>query len=101
VKLFHVTGQRNRRSIGKSGLDPQRSQGREQAVWLVSRSLVAWALAHTAAKPGRGTVQQLVVYECQISRAQLRRYRRGIWRCYRTVRPSGWAPNSEYTQAYP
>ena len=47
----------------------------------------ASALAHTAAKPGRGPIEDLIVYRVEIARSKLRRYRRGIWRTFETVRP--------------
>ena len=72
-----------------------------RAVWMVARSAIPWALAHTAAKPGRGGVNDLVVYRCEVPRRKLRRYRRGIWRCYETVRPAACEPSSIYTTTYP
>jgi len=102
MRLYHVTNRCNQASIDATGLDPAKaSHGVEKAVWLVSRSVVPWALAHTAAKPGRGGVADLVVYSVDVPRRDLKRFRRGVWRCYRTVRPVGVTGSAEYTDSYP
>ena len=101
MTLYHIASRTNCPSIDATGLDPQRAVNKERAVWLVTRSNVAWALAHTAAKPGRGGVNDLVVYTCQVPRRKLRRYRKGIWRCYETVRPVACTGSETYTQSYP
>ena len=59
------------------------------------------ALAHTAAKPGRGPIEDLIVYRVEIARSKLRRYRRGIWRTFETVRPISVESARVYTDSYP
>lgn len=101
MTLYHVTSRTNRGSIAIEGLDPRYATHGRRAVWLVARSNVAWALAHTAAKPGRGRVADLVVYRCEVPRSALTRFRRGIWWSTRVVRPVCVEPSSVYTDAYP
>jgi hypothetical protein len=101
MTLYHVTSKVNMASIDATGLDPSKATHGEKAVWLVSRSNISWALGHTAAKPGRGAIGELVVYRCEVSRRSLRRFRRGIWRSYSTVRPVAVTGSSEYTDNYP
>ena len=99
--LYHVTHRRNIASIDTRGLLPAKSTGKEQAVWLVSRSLVPWALGHTAAKRGRGPITKLVVYRCEVARSKVRRFARGTWRCFEVVKPTGMEPSSAWTDTYP
>ncbi len=100
-RLYHVSSQANCESIDRDGLDPARATHGEKAVWLVSRSNVIWALAHTAAKPGRGAIETLVVYSVSVPRAKLRRFRRGIYRTYSTVVPTSVERSGVYTDSYP
>lgn len=101
MTLYHVTSAANMVSIDATGLDPAKATHGEKAVWLVSQSMVHWALGHTAAKPGRGGVNDLVVYRCEVSRRALRRFHRGIWRSYSVVRPVSVTRSETYTQSYP
>jgi hypothetical protein len=101
VILFHVTHRRHMKGIDKNGLLPEKAAGKEKAVWLVTRTFVCWALAHTANKPGRGPINKLVVYRCELKRPQVRRYRRGLYRCFEVVRPIGIEPVSAFTDTYP
>ncbi len=102
MRLYHVTSRSNQESIDATGLDPAKAcHGVEKAVWLVSQSVVPWAIAHTAAKPGRGGVADLVVYTVDVPRVDLKRFRRGIWRCYRVVRPVDVTGSATFTDSYP
>ena len=102
MRLYHVTSAKNQASIDATGLDPQRAQhGVEKAVWLVTRSTVVWALAHTAAKPGRGAIGDLVVYTVDVPRRDLKRFRRGIWRSYKVVQPVSVTGSATFTDTYP
>jgi hypothetical protein len=88
-------------SIDKHGLLPERATGKEKATWLVTRSQVVWATAHTATKPDKAPIDRLVVYRVEVSRAKVRRFRRGIWRSFEPLRPVGCEPASAYTLSYP
>ena len=99
--LYHITPRRNMAIIDKYGLLPERATGKEKAVWLVTRTLIPWGLAHTATKPGKGPITRLVVYRVEVSRAQLRRRCRGLWRAFERLWPVGCEPASVYTLAYP
>lgn len=101
MTLYHVASRRNVASIDRDGLLPELAVNKEKAVWLVSRSNVTWALAHTAAKPGRGAIGDLVVYECWVGRKSVRRYHRGIWRSFDVVRPVSMVGSAAYTDSYP
>src|SRR5262249_55555921 len=80
--LYHITPRRNMTSIDKHGLLPERATGKEKAVWLVTRTLIPWGLAHTATKPGKAPITRLVVYQVEVSRAKVRRRCRGLWRSF-------------------
>jgi hypothetical protein len=101
MTLFHVTHSRNQDSIERRGLLPEKSTGKEKAVWLLTKSLIWWALMHTVMKPGRGPLTKLVVYRCEIPRNKLRRYGKGTWRCFETVRPGSMLPATVYAMNYP
>jgi hypothetical protein len=101
MTLFHVTRTRNRESIDRLGLLPEKSTGKEKAVWMVTKSLIWWAILHTVQKPGRGSIDKLIVYKCVIPRNKLRRFGRGTWRCYETVRPVSLLPAAAYAMNYP
>jgi hypothetical protein len=101
MTLFHVTPARNRRSIDRLGLLPEKAVGKEKAVWMVTRSLIWWALMHTVMKPGRGPLTKLVVYRCEVPRNKLRRFGKGTWRCYEKVRPVSMLPATAYAASYP
>src|SRR5262245_35254248 len=98
--LYHVTNRRNVASIDKDGLLPEKSVGKEKSVWLVTRSLIWWAFWHTCNKPGRGPLSKLVVYRCEVPRGKLRRYGKGIWRCFETVRTVSMLPATAYAANY-
>jgi hypothetical protein len=99
--FYHVTHRRNCASIDKLGLLPERATGKERAVWLVTKSLIIWALMHTALKKGRGPLPQLVVYKVELPRSKVRRFSKGLYRTFDVVRPIGVEPASTYTNAYP
>jgi hypothetical protein len=63
--------------------------------------MIPWGLAHTATKPGKGPITKLVVFRVETTRAKVRRFRRGIWRSFETLQPTGYEPASAYTLAYP
>jgi hypothetical protein len=101
MTLFHVIHDRNRDSIDRHGLLPDKAVGKEKAVWMVTRSLIWWALMHTVMKPGRGPLTKLVVYRCEVPRNKLRRFGKGTWRCFETVRPVSVLPATAYAMNYP
>jgi hypothetical protein len=101
MTLYHVTHIRNRESIDRRGLLPEKSTGRELSVWMVTKSLIWWAIIHTVQKPGRGPIDKLIVYKCEVPRNKLRRYGKRTWRCFETVRPVSVVPAMAYAMNYP
>jgi hypothetical protein len=88
-------------SIGKYGLLPERAVGKEKCVWLCTRTMIPWALAHTATRPGKAPIPKLVVFQVEVSRAQVRRHRRGIWRAFDRHWPVDCEPAITFTLPYP
>jgi hypothetical protein len=78
--------------IDRHGLLPEKMVGKEMAAWMVTRSLIWWAPMHTEMSAGRGPLPKLVVYRCEVPRNELRRYGKGTWRCFETVRPVSVLP---------
>jgi hypothetical protein len=101
LTLFHISPARNRPSIDRKGLLPEKATGKERSVWLVTRTMIPWALAHTATKTGKGPITRLAVYRVEVSRAQIRRFRRGIWRSFEPLRTVGCEPAIAFTPTYP
>jgi hypothetical protein len=101
LTLFHISPARYRRSIDRSGLLPEKATGKEQSVWLVTRTMIPWALAHTATKRGKAAIPKLLVYRVETTRAKVRRFRRGIWRAFEPLQRIGCKPASAYTPPYP
>ena len=99
--LYHVTPRRNCPSIDRNGLLPEKSQGRERCIWLCTRTMIPWALAHLARKPGKGSIPTFMVYRVEVSRARVRRRRRGIWTTFERLWPNGCEPASCYTLSRP
>jgi hypothetical protein len=83
--LFHVSPSRNLRSIGRFGLLPALARGALKAVWLGSRSRLAWAIAHVRE---RHSVADVVVFRVVVPRSALVRRRRGVWSTASVVLPS-------------
>lgn len=79
--LYHVTRRDLLPSILTRGLDPECSRGILKSVWGVTASRVAWAIVHVLSKPhNRGVLaSEFVVIRFDVSRKQLRRYRRAVW----------------------
>ena len=46
MKLYHATPKRNLDRIQATGLDPNRSTGKEAVVWLHTQSRREWAILH-------------------------------------------------------
>jgi hypothetical protein len=88
-------------SINRHGLLPEKATGREKATWLVSRSQIVWAIAHTATKRDKAPITKLVVLRVEVPRSSVRRFRRGIWRSFVPLRPVGCEAASAYTLSYP
>src|SRR5262249_42317115 len=95
--LYHVTPRRNMASINRHGLLPEKATGRQEATWLVSRSQIVWAIAHTATKRDKAPITKLVVLRVEVPRSRVRRFRRGIWRSFEPLRSVGCEPASAYT----
>lgn len=93
LTLYHVTPERNWFSILQIGLKKDSSMGRLKAVWLVSKTNLAWACTHVSARhsvsPGA-----LVVFEVRVRRRHLKRSKvRGAWYCVNDVHPSKFMSN--------
>jgi hypothetical protein len=67
------------------GILPALARGSLKAVWLVSRSRLAWAIAHVRE---RHAVSEVVVFRVRVSRGALVRRRRGVWSAAAPVLPS-------------
>ena len=78
MKLYHATPRRNLDSIKAIGLDPNRSQGKEKAVWLHTASRREWAILHTASRQNCD-VSEVVIIAVDVPRSRLRRRWRGLW----------------------
>jgi hypothetical protein len=97
--LFHVSPRRNKASIDKYGLLPEKATGKEKAIWLCSRSKIVWALAHLALKPHKAPINGLVVYKVEVQRGQVRRFSRGVYRAFQPLRPVSHEAASAYTRS--
>lgn len=60
--LYHVTPDTNLQGILASGINPQKSLGKRKTSYLVTKSMIAWALAHVAMRK-RVPVCRLLVLE--------------------------------------
>ena len=78
MKLYHATLKSNLESIKATGLDPNRSRGKEAVVWLHTRSRTEWAILHVATK-NKCDVSEVVILEVNVPRSKLRRRWRGLW----------------------
>ena len=76
--LFHATPKANLESIQATGLDPDRSKGKEALVWLHTQSRREWAILHTATKH-KCDISEVSILEVNIPRSKLRRRWRGLW----------------------
>ena len=87
MRLIHVTSKPNLDSIKANGLDPQFATMKRRAVWGVSPSNEAWAVAHTLGKKrARGlSIHDHVTIEIEVPRSWLRRHKRGVWYCDRVI----------------
>ena len=78
ITLRHATPRANLRSILSGGLDPARSKGPRQEVWLHSPCRTAWAILHTGQRHLINT-NDIAVITVQIPRSWMTRRRRCIW----------------------
>ena len=84
MKLYHATPKKNLSSIQATGLDPNRSLGKETLVWLHTRSRTEWAILHTTARQ-KCDVSEVVIIEVDVPRSRLRRRWRGLWTTSETL----------------
>lgn len=106
MKLIHVTDKLNLDSIMEVGLDPELATQKRKAVWAVSPGNEEWAIVHTLTKKrARGrSISDHVVIEIDVPRAWLRRHKRGVWYCYKTITKERFVEVREATecgQSYP
>ena len=78
MRLYHATLKSKLASILPEGLDPNRSQGKENVVWLHTASRREWAILHIQARY-KCKVSEVVIIEVNVPRSKLRRRWRGIW----------------------
>ena len=78
MKLYHATPKKNLSSIQATGLDPNRSKGKESLVWLHTQSRTEWAILHTTERQ-KCDVSEVVIIEVDVPRTKLRRRWRGLW----------------------
>jgi hypothetical protein len=86
IKVFHATPTKNLRSILRTGLDPDRSQGAQMLVWLHSSSKSPWAVLHTA-KRHHVPAEEISLVTLKLPRSWLRRRQSGIWTCNQLIGP--------------
>ena len=78
MKLYHATPIENLENIKATGLDPNRSKGKESLVWLHTQSRREWAILHTARKH-QVSFEEVAIIAVDIPRYKLRRRWRGLW----------------------
>ena len=78
MRLYHATPKANLQSIRTNGLDPNRSQGAKNLVWLHTQSRRDWAILHTIQRH-KCDVSEVVIIAVDVPRTKLRRRRRGLW----------------------
>ena len=93
MKLYHATPKANLESIRATGLDPNRSTGKEAVVWLHTRSKTEWAIIHTTDRH-KCEVSDVIVIEVSVPRSKLRRRWRGLWTTPLTLKEFGRIRNA-------
>ena len=84
MRLYHATPKRNIESIQANGLDPNRSLGAKNEVWLHTASRREWAILHVSNKH-ECDVNDVSVITVDVPRSALRRRWRGIWTTAETL----------------
>lgn len=87
VTLYHVTLDSNWQSIALLGLLTAFSEGRKDAIWLVSESRIRWAIGHISRlrhiEQERMILIKLTVRRSWLTRTSLR----GVWVCREDICP--------------
>ena len=78
MRLYHASPKHNLESIKTTGLDPDRSTGKEKAVWLHTRSRRDWAILHTCTRH-KCDPSEVIIIAVDVPRSRLRRRWRGLW----------------------
>ena len=78
MKLYHATLKSNLESIKATGLDPNRSKGKESLIWLHTASRREWAILHTQTRH-QCEVSEVAIIAVDVPRPKLRRRWRGLW----------------------
>lgn len=69
------------------GLQPERSLGAREELWLCSASNIVWAIKHLAKHHGLPE-HGFMVFKVTVRRSWLRRTgKRGVWRCSHEICP--------------
>lgn len=84
MRLYHATPKRNLDSIRSTGLDPNRSCGAKNEVWLHTASRREWAILHVVQRQNCD-VNEVVIIAVDVPRSKLRRRWRGIWTTPQTL----------------
>jgi hypothetical protein len=69
--LYHVSPA-SRDSIATRGLLPEMARGKLKAVWLCTRDMIVWSIAHVALRHDV-TIGSIFVYECHIDDVLVKR----------------------------
>lgn len=87
VYRYHVTLKTNWMPIGVMGLQVSYSSGAMDAVWLVSKHKLQWAVQHVCNRYGVKP-HDLCVVRVRVRRSWLRRNKvKGAWYCVRDINP--------------
>lgn len=86
VTLRHASPRRNVASIHENGILPWLAKGRLRVVWLHSPAQTDWAVAHVAKRHSVDPAD-VVVFEVELPRGLLKRFKRGVWTCPARVWP--------------
>jgi len=101
MKLYHATLKRNLDSILQIGLNPQYSTGKEQVIYLHTKSRIHWAILHTATRHS-ASISDILIIEVNVPRGHLRRRRRGLWTTNQPITDIGDRTEAaEYSTGYP
>lgn len=95
--FYHVSPRKNQASIRRTGIDPAFSRGSSQAIWLVSRGKILWAIAHCAERHGVSIDEMDVWLVPTVKRQRSTRWP-GIVSSPCNARPSNCVPARSFLQ---
>lgn len=86
--LRHASPEHNLSSILQHGISVQFSQTSKPEVWLHRPSVSCRLALHAARRHKVPGTEQMLVFEVKVRRDWLKRSRRNLWVCTRTIPPS-------------